>query len=184
MVELSLNILDITYNSLRAGASEVKITVRADFNSDEMEIDIADNGCGMSREMVNSVSDPFTTTRTTRKVGMGIPLFKMYAEMCGGALQIDSTQGKGTVVKATMKISHIDRPPLGDLGQTMTTLIGAKPDTEFKLDFISDGNEYIFDTAEIKKTLEGVNIEEVEILSFLKEMINENIENIIGGKIL
>lgn len=184
MIELSLNILDITYNSLRAGASNVDITVRADFSKDEMEITIADNGCGMSPEMVKTVSDPFTTTRTTRKVGMGIPLFKMYAEMCGGALKIDSVQGEGTVISATMKINHVDRPPLGDLGQTMTTLIGAKPDTDFRLKFMSDGKEYIFDTVEVKKTLDGVEIENIEILSFLQEMINENIENIIGGKIL
>ncbi len=184
MIELSLNILDITYNSIRAGAKNIDITVRADFCTDEMEISISDDGCGMSEEMVKTVSDPFTTTRTTRKVGMGIPLFKMYAEMCGGALRINSEPGVGTTIAATMKISHIDRPPMGDLGQTMTTLIGASPATEFKLNFVSDGKEYIFDTKEIKETLDGVEIENVEILSFLREMINENIENLIGGKIL
>lgn len=184
MIELSLNILDITYNSLRAGAKNVEIVVSASFQRDELEISISDDGCGMSEQMVKTVSDPFTTTRTTRKVGMGIPLFKMYAEMCGGALRIDSVPGKGTTTSATMKISHIDRPPLGDLGLTMTTLIGASPDIEFRLIFKSDDGEYIFDTREVKETLDGVEIENVEILLFLQDMINENIKNIIGGKIL
>lgn len=184
MVELSLNILDITYNSIRAGAKNIEITVNADYVGNKLTIIIADDGCGMEEKMLKTVTDPFTTTRTTRKVGMGVPLFKMYAEMCGGTFNISSKPSVGTTVTAEMQIGHIDRPPIGNLGLTMTTLIGAAPATEFRLVFIVDGKKYVFDTKQVKETLDGVDIESVEILSFLEEMINENIENIIGGKIL
>ena len=115
MRELSLNVLDIAQNSIAAGASLTEITVEEDTAADRVVIIVKDDGRGMTPEQVRRVSDPFYTTRTTRKVGMGIPLFRMAAEMAGGGLTIDSTPGVGTTVTASFVRSHIDRMPLGDM---------------------------------------------------------------------
>lgn len=184
MTELALNILDISNNSVRAGATEVKIEVSVCEKNDILSIAIEDNGCGMSPEFLERVSDPFATTRTSRKVGMGIPLFKMEALMTGGTFDIKSEEGKGTRVEAQFGLSHIDRPPLGDLGETMAVLIGSEPQMEFILTFTSAEGEYIFDTREIKGILEGVDITSSEIINFLKQMIDENISKLNGGRIL
>ena len=115
MRELSLNVLDIAQNSISAGASEVEITVEEISSASKMTIIIKDNGCGMDEETVRNVMDPFYTTRTTRKVGMGVPLFKMAAESTGGSFDIVSELGVGTTVTAVFGLSNIDRMPLGDI---------------------------------------------------------------------
>ena len=180
MDELALNILDIACNSTKAGASSVEIDVIADRPADKLTIRIADNGKGMEPDFAARVADPFTTTRTTRKVGMGIPLFKMAAEMSGGEYSIDTAPGRGTVVTATFGLSHVDRTPLGDLASTVTTLIGGAPSTEFKLRFALDGEEYVFDTREVRAAV-GDDIDDAETLAFIGDMIQENIDNIKKG---
>lgn len=181
MNELALNILDIACNSTAARAKTVTITVTADTARDCLEISVSDDGCGMDGELLARVSDPFSTTRTTRKVGMGIPLFKMAAEMSGGAFAIASKVGEGTETRASFGLSHIDRMPLGSLGDTVATLIGGAPEVRFILDYAVDGRRYRFDTDEVKAVLDGCDIADASVLAFIKEMITENIENVNGG---
>ena len=121
MKEISLNILDVAQNSLRANATEINILVFFDTAADRLTVSIKDNGCGMSQEFVSRVLDPFTTTRTTRRVGLGLPLFRQSALEAGGDFSIESREGKGTEVAAWFRTSHIDRMPLGDLAGTVTT---------------------------------------------------------------
>lgn len=181
MREIALNILDIAENSVKAQAKLVKIGIAAD--GDTLTVTIADDGKGMDEEFLSRVTDPYTTTRTTRKVGMGIPLFKMASEMAGGEFDITSEKGVGTMVKATFSISHIDRAPLGDIADTMVTLISGDYDTDFVLIVSVDGEKFDFDTRELKEQLDGVPVDTPEILVFVREMINDNIINIGGAKL-
>ena len=135
----------------------------------------------MSKEFLASVTDPFTTTRTTRKVGMGIPLFKMAAESTGGSFSIESEVGKGTKTTASFVIDSIDRMPLGNVAETLTSLIMTSPQIDFKLIYRVDDREFIFDTAEFKTLLEGIPIESAEIITYLKEYLDDNIKNVNGG---
>ena len=123
MQELSLNILDIAENSTRAGATLVEIAVTEDPDRDTLTIAVRDNGCGMDEKLLKSVRDPFTTTRTTRRVGLGVPLLEEAAQATGGHLSIRSAPGKGTELEAVFGYSHIDRMPLGDLAGTISALI-------------------------------------------------------------
>lgn len=181
MKDLSLHLLDIIRNSTAASARNIKVQITAYTSEDKLTIIIEDDGTGMDNELLERVTNPFTTTRTTRKIGMGIPLLKASAEMSSGELKIDSVKGKGTVVYATFKISHIDRPPLGDIASTMTSLIAAEPEIEFMLSLNSDNGSFRFDTAEIKEKLGDVPINEIEVISWIGEFIEEGIKSIFGG---
>ncbi len=181
MEELALNILDVACNSVTAEATLIDIDVSVDTKSDKLSISVSDNGKGMSKEFLEKVTDPFATTRTTRKVGMGLPLFKMAALTADGEFAIDSETGVGTKTTASFKLSHIDRMPLGDLPSTVVTLIGAAKSTDIVLKYAVDGREFVFDTRKIKKVLDGVDITESEIIVWLKEMMKENIMLINGG---
>lgn len=184
MTELSLNILDIANNSTRAKAKTIKITVSANTEQNLLTIIIADDGSGMSEELLNKVSDPFATTRTTRKVGMGIPLFKMAAQMSGGSFAITSKLGIGTVTSATFELNHIDRVPLGDLSGSMGVLIGGAPTTNFILEYSVNNNSYVFSTKEVRNALGEDDLSDITIVSYIQDMIKENIDNINGGMIL
>ena len=153
MQELSLNILDIAENSVKAGASLITVAVCYRPAADRLTVTITDDGCGMDAETVRKVTDPFYTTRTTRRVGMGLPLWKMAAEMTGGAMTVESAPGVGTTVTAVFGLSHIDRLPLGDLPQTMATLIGGSPEKDFRLEFDYDGARFAADTREYRAVL-------------------------------
>lgn len=172
MRELSLNILDIVENSVKAEAKIVYIDVIAKDNV--LTISIKDDGKGMSEEFLSRVTDPYTTTRTTRKVGMGLPFLKMEAEMAGGTFDIRSKLGEGTVVTTTFTIDHIDRPPLGDLGETMSTLISNGDEVDYVLHFVFKDTNFVFDTRELKAQLDGVPMDEPEVLLFIKNYIREN----------
>lgn len=174
MPELSLNILDVAQNSVTAGATIIEITISADQRKDRLEISIKDNGCGMTEEQVERVIDPFYTTRTTRKVGLGVPFFKMAAEMAGGKFEIKSRTGEGTETTAVFRLSHIDRMPIGDLTGTMTALIGPNPDIDFILNYCLDGKGFIMDTREFKAVLGDVKLSEPEILSYICSFLQEN----------
>jgi hypothetical protein len=184
MTELALHILDIANNSTRAKATEVKISVVADSERDLLKISVSDNGCGMDKQLLERVTDPFATTRTTRKVGLGIPLFKQAAESTNGTFNIESEVGVGTTTTATFTLSHIDRVPMGDLTATMTTLVGGAPETDFVLYYEVNGKSYEFNTSPIREIMEGIPLSEPEVLSYIGEMIAENIENINGGIII
>ena len=185
MFELSLHILDIAQNSIRANTKFVDITVDLDAAKDLMKIRIVDNGSGMEPQQQERATDPFYTTRTTRKVGLGLSYFKMMAEMCDGSFLLDSTVGVGTTVEATFRISHIDRMPLGNMGQTLALLAGANPDIEFAYRIRNDNHgkqeSFEFDTVSIKELLEGVSINTPEVIVYIEAFINENAEKIIGG---
>ena len=173
MQELSLNVLDIAQNSVRAGASLVRITLDEDREKETLMISVADDGCGMTEEQVKSVTNPFFTTRTTRKVGLGIPFFKMAAEATGGSLTIHSTPGKGTETRAFFHTGHIDMLPVGNMAETVEMLITMNPDMDF-LYVHSVGNEqFTLDTREIKAVLEDVPINSPEVVSFIKETLAE-----------
>lgn len=182
MRELSLNVLDIAENSVKAGAKLIKISVKVTQNI--IEIVISDNGKGMSKEFLSKVTDPFTTTRNTRKVGMGIPLFKMAAETAGGSFEIESRENIGTTVTACFQKDHIDTPPIGSLEDTLTALIAADSEIDYMFEYALENDKFVLDTREIKKMLDGTPIDEAQILSYLKEMIKENIVSINGGMIL
>ena len=181
MKELSLNILDITQNSISANASLITISVIKDSKGNLLTLSIEDNGKGMSEDFVKNVCDPFVTTRTTRKVGMGIPLLKMAAEQAGGRFEIKSELGKGTKVLATFALNHIDRIPLGDVGQTMSVLASCNENVDFIYRHVADGEEFCFDTKVIKETLGGVPLNEPDVVIWMQEFIREGIQSINGG---
>ena len=174
MKELSLHILDIMQNSIAAGASLAELTVVEDTEKDFLRFTISDNGCGMPPEMIERVKDPFTTSRKTRKVGMGIPLLKLAAENTGGAVELSSEVGKGTVISATFGYSHIDRQPLGNMAETILGIVTSYEETDFVYIHRVNDKEYKFDTREIKTVLGGVSFKEPEVMMWLKGYLEEN----------
>ena len=183
MRELSLNVLDIAQNSISAGASEVEITVEEISSASQMTIIIKDNGCGMDEETVRNVMDPFYTTRTTRKVGMGVPLFKMAAEMTGGSLSIESAVGKGTKLTAVFFTDHVDFTPLGDIDSTVVTLITMNTNINFIYALKVDEKEFRLSTNQLKEILGDVPLDLPEIVMWLKDYLKEQTEIIRGGVI-
>ena len=176
MRELSLNILDIAQNSISAGAPLITIEVNENTTQHTLLIGVYDNGKGMSEEQVKSVIDPFFTTRTTRKVGMGIPLFKMAAEQTGGRLEIKSELGVGTEVRAYFKTDSVDFTPLGDVASTIQMLITMNTDRDFVYKHIVNEKEFVCDTREIKVILGDVPLDTYEVSQWLKDFITENTE--------
>jgi len=146
--ELSLHILDIVQNSIAAEATLISIEIDEDIARNQLKITISDNGQGMSPETIKKVSDPFYTTRTTRNLGFGIPFFKETAEDSGGKLEIESTVGQGTVVTATMEREHINRPPLGNIAETMEIILLSDPNIFFEYVHRVNGRELTFTNAE------------------------------------
>ena len=176
MQELSMNVLDVAENSMRAQAKNVTIKVIEDSAADLLSISIEDDGCGMSEEQVAQVTDPFFTTRTTRKVGLGVPLFKMAAEMSGGEFSISSKPGVGTKTCATFGLTNIDRMPMGDMASTIQLLICSHEDVNLMYTHIVDGKEFFVSTNQLKEVLEGVSLETPEIRMFIEEYLREHIE--------
>lgn len=183
MRELSLNILDIAKNSTKAEASLITIEVDISKKEDFIEITISDDGKGMSEELLKRVASPFSTTRTTRKVGMGIPLFKEACEVTGGSFEITSKLGIGTTTKGNFVLSSIDRMPLGDLASTVTSLIMGDPQIDFNLKLKSDKSEFNFDTREVKEMLEESDLSSPEVIMYLNDYLKENIKKIFGGNL-
>ncbi|UCH63598.1 MAG: sensor histidine kinase [Fidelibacterota bacterium] len=143
---MSLHILDIVENSIRAGAKEVHIRINEDAAADRLEIEIGDDGAGMDRATLEKALDPFYTTKSVRKVGLGLSMFREAARAAGGDLVIQSQTGKGTWVKATFQHSHIDRQPMGDLAKTLEVLTITNPDVRFRYYHREDGKEHHFDS--------------------------------------
>jgi hypothetical protein len=179
MREISLHILDIVQNSIVADASKVEIRVAADNVKDLLCVDIKDNGRGMPPDMVEMVRSPFCTTRTTRKVGLGIPMLAAAAEMCEGCVELDSKLGDGTQIAATFKLSHIDRMPLGDITSTMMTLIVANPYIDMSYEHVVDENSFRLDMAEVRQELgDDVPIQSTPVMTWLKDYLNEGIAQV------
>ena len=179
MQELSLNILDIAQNSVRADATLIGISVEADTVTDRLTITITDNGCGMSAETVAGVMDPFYTTRTTRKVGLGISFFRLAAQQTGGDLAVESELGKGTKVTAWFTLGHIDLAPVGDLEGTVTGLVQCNPDIDFVYTLRVDGETFVMDTREIRAILGEVSLAEPQVALFIREYLTENTQHMI-----
>ena len=177
MKELSLNILDISENSVKANASLVEITVTE--TSSELILCVKDNGHGMSEDTVKSVINPFYTTRTTRKVGLGIPLLKMAAEQTGGRIEISSQEGNGacdthgTVVTAYFFKNHLDFTPLGDVISTVLTLIQGHPEVDFVFIHNGENSTVRLDTRELREILEDVPLNSFEVIKWIKGFLEE-----------
>ena len=184
MQELSLNILDVAQNSVRAGATLTEITVDEQPADDRLTISIRDNGCGMAPEQVRQVTDPFFTTRTTRRVGLGVPLLKMAAELTGGSLEITSEPGRGTSLRAVFGLNHIDRMPLGDMSGTIHTLIVYHPDTDFVYTYRYDAASFTLDTRELREILGDVPFNAPEVSQYIMEYLTENKQEVDGGNLL
>ena len=184
MRDLSLHILDLAQNSVRANATLVQLSVSVD-EKRWITLSIVDDGCGMDAELKERVLSPFATTRTTRKVGLGIPLMAQNARLTGGDVTLKSEIGKGTELTVTLDGSSIDCLPLGDLAGTMVTLISANPEKpDFVLACKSEKGEMLFDTRQVRQVLSGVPLNEPEITAWMLSAIQEEIEPIFGGVIL
>lgn len=183
MKELCLNVLDIAQNSIVAKASLIALYVHEDTARDKLTITLRDNGCGMTEEQIKNVTDPFYTTRTTRKIGLGVPLFKMAAEMSDGDFSITSKNGEGTDVTATFLLSHVDRMPLGDMEGTMADLIYMNPELDFVYKRTRDERELNLDTRELKEILGDVPLNSPDVRVWLKEYLAEQLSELleIGG---
>lgn len=178
MKEIALHILDIAENSIAAGADRISVSVVDKAAADLLSIRIEDNGKGMSGEEKDRSLDPFYTSRSTRKVGMGIPLFRQHAEMTGGALGIESEPGAGTSVKASFRKSHPDRQPLGDLEGIWMLLITANQDIEWSLKCASEKGNFSISTSEIRSTLAIENINGTRLSNSLKRLIRNNLDEL------
>lgn len=186
MKDLSLHVLDLSENSVSAGASLVTISIIEKTEADRLAICIEDNGRGMDKEFLKKVSDPFVTTRTSRKVGLGIPLMQAACRRCEGDLVIESEKNVGTKLTATFKRSHIDRAPIGNMAETMVSLILAGSTGGRIVDFVYrhviDQKEFCMDTREIRAALGSeVSLGEPDVLMWIKDFINEGMENLRGG---
>ena len=178
MEDLSLHILDIAENCITAEASRIEIKITEDSKENIMTVEVNDNGRGMDRELLENATDPFYTTRTTRKVGLGIPLLAQSARESSGDISVKSKKGEGTSIKATFQYDHIDRRPLGDMGQTMIILIMSNPDIDFLFEHRKNSRVYTLDTAELKQELDGVPINTPEVIKIIKDDISAWLNNI------
>ena len=171
MRELSLHILDALENSMEAGATSIELTIDEDLIADRLTITVGDNGRGMSETELARVFDPFFTTRSTRHVGLGIPLFKAAAERCNGGLTISSQLGEGTTLEAAFQHSHIDRAPLGDITGTLLAVILSGSSCDLHYVHRVDGQEFEFDTADIRAELEEVPLTHPAVRKWLQALI-------------
>lgn len=180
MKELSLNILDVAENSVKAGASLTQILLTE--QDGVLKLEIVDDGCGMSEDIVRSVTDPFYTTRTTRKVGMGIPLLKLACEQTDGNLTISSVTQEddpinhGTHVTATFHTNHIDFTPLGDVSSSILTLIQGHPDTDFLFRHQTEDGVVELDTRELREVLEDVPLNSYDVMEWIRGNLQEQYE--------
>lgn len=175
MKDLALHILDLVQNSLRAGARLIEIHLAEEVEKDLLHVAIEDDGKGISAGILERILDPFYTTRTSRRVGLGLPLFQAAARRSGGDLAITSVPGKGTRLEATFQLRHWDRPPLGDMAETILALIAANPGVDFVYRRKRDEKEFTFDTRQIKAVLEEVPINNPSVLKYLRRELKSSL---------
>lgn len=178
MKEISMHILDIVMNSVKAKATLIELIIEDSIKNNILEISIKDNGIGMSNEMSKLVTDPFFTTRSTRKVGLGIPMLKEACERCNGFLKISSKLGEGTLIKCSFERNNIDRAPLGNIGDTIMAIINSLDNCELLYKHITDEGTFTLNTAEIKEVLDGSSISDNSVMLWIKDYVNENIRSI------
>jgi len=187
--ELSLHILDIVQNSIKAEATLIEIIIIEDLKKDLLTIEITDNGKGMNKDLLKKATDPFVTTRVTRRVGLGLSLLKATAQQCEGNMLVESEEGMGTKIHTTFQHSHIDRAPLGSMVDTLITLLieseeeSGEVKNERTVDYIYkhqvNDQSFIFDTREVKKILEGTPINDLAVLEWIKDYLKENLERLV-----
>jgi hypothetical protein len=184
MREIALHLLDVAENSVAANAKSITLIICEDLQGDRLIVSVIDDGKGMSARMAASVVDPFVTSRTTRKVGLGIPFFKAAAEACNGSLVINSEIGKGTRLDVEFQHSHIDRMPLGDLSSTILTLFVAYPGIHWLFDYemISTNGKpeekFVFDTQPVMAELGDIPLTEPAVLTFIREYIESGVARV------
>lgn len=178
MRELSLHIMDIAENGIAAGASRIDISVVEDTEANRMTIAVGDNGRGMSPEVLERATNPFYTTRKTRRVGLGLSLFKEAARRCEGEVEITSRVGEGTRVRASFRLDHIDLAPLGDMGGALTALIMGNPEVDFTYVHRVEGRTFELDTREIRRQLEDVSLGHPQVLTHLAGMLRESLRDL------
>ncbi|MDL2239677.1 ATP-binding protein [Bacteroidales bacterium OttesenSCG-928-L14] len=171
MKEISLNILDIANNSIRANCKLLSIEIEESEKNNILSVTITDDGCGMSEETLKKVTDPFFSSRTTRHIGLGVPFLKQHAELAGGKFFIKSELGKGTEVHAEFELNHPDRQPLGNVPEIMLMLIASNPEIDFIYRYKNDVDEVSLDTREVKGVLEDIPINNAEVLKMLGDMM-------------
>lgn len=181
MNEISLHILDIVQNAIAAGAGRIEVNVSESGAADRLDVTVADDGCGMDEEQARLAQEPFTTSRKTRKVGLGLPLFKEGCLRCEGEFGIESRPGAGTRVKGSYRLSHIDRPPLGDMADTVFLLVAANPTLDIAFTHSRDGRSHTFDTKEIRRVLGGVELDHPDVLQWVREWLNDAEKDLHGG---
>lgn len=168
---MSLHILDIAENSVNAGARNVEIAVTEDVSADVLSIEITDDGRGMEPEGAERAADPFYTTKTAKRVGLGLPLLKQAAAATGGTMEVRSQPGGGTTVRALFHLSHIDRAPLGDMAATLVMLVAGNPEVRFRYRY---EHKFTFDTSDLKALVQDVSLSSPETLAFIREYIAEH----------
>ncbi|HOQ42343.1 MAG TPA: ATP-binding protein [Smithellaceae bacterium] len=178
MLTLSDHILDITENSIRAGAKLIEISVDEDYENNLLTIEIKDDGHGMDQNTVQKVLDPFYTTKTVRRIGLGLPLLKDAAERSGGTFQINSQENQGTTVKATFGLRHLDRQPLGAIINIMVILIISNSDIDFFYKHRHNDRRFEMDTREIRKEIEDVPINHPQIIKYIRGTMEEGLREI------
>lgn len=181
MQDLSLHILDLVQNSIRAKAKLIDISIVEDTTKDQFLLVISDNGSGMDSITLQKANDPFFTSRTTRDVGLGLSFMQMMANLCNGSFLLTSELGKGTTVQIEMQHSHIDRLPLGDMAESMMILVGANPQIDFKFTHKVNNNQLDFSTLTLREVLLDVPLDNYEVLQFIKSSIQEETNLLYGG---
>ena len=173
MQDLSLHILDIAENSITAGASRISVKISESRKVNLLTLEVSDNGRGMDEDMLRHAEDPFYTTRTTRKVGLGIPLLSQSTKDCSGEMKIETEKGRGSKITASFQYDHIDRKPLGDITATIIVLIAGNPHIDFIFQLIREEEELLVDTAELKNDLGNVPLNSPDVIRIIKETIND-----------
>ncbi len=178
MQDLAMMMLDIANNSLRAGAKTIIIRLLEDEKKDRLGLSIEDDGCGMDEETLQRASDPFYTSRTTRKIGLGLAFFKGLSEQCEGNFTLRSKPGKGTLAAIEIRRSHWDAPPLGNIAESLAALIQANPAVNLDFQYQKNEHDFVFQTEAVKQILEDVPLNDPEILLWLKEYIDQQMQSI------
>lgn len=178
MEDLSLHLLDIAENSVAAEASLIVIRIEEDQDRDILVLTVEDNGRGMDRRTLSQALDPFFTTKTVRRIGLGLSLLAEAARAAGGSFHLDSKLGKGTELRATFQLSHIDRQPLGDMSETLSTLIMGNPEVEIHYHHVYNGAEYSLNTAEIRERLGGTSLASIKAVRLIRRDLREGLARI------
>ena len=179
MRELSLHIMDVIENGITAGANLITLKISENRKSNLLTIVIADNGGGIPENILEAVMDPFFTTRTTRRVGLGLSLFREASKRCNGEFNISSREGEGTTISATFQLDHIDMVPVGDMARSLSCLIMGNPEVDFLYFHEVNGKSINFDTRHIREELDGVPLNNIEVINYIDKTISESLEKII-----